>query len=351
MKESDLQAFTENAHKSGLRAGIYWTPFAAWGADLNTVVEGSDGRYKYSDLVIKNSKGQPLNRIDNGWPLDPTHPGTKMRNAYHYARFVQWGFDYVKLDFLSHGALEGQHYDKSVQTGIQAYNLGMSDAVAAFDPKKIGRPFFISLSIAPLFPHGYAHSRRISCDAFSNIGQTEYMLNSLTYGWWAQNALYKYNDPDHLPVYRSDGEGPVSALEGQSRLVSGVIAGGMLLNGDDLTDENAKRRVQTLFSNGEMLSLARKGLSFRPVEGNTGSAACDTFVLIEAETKTSYVASFNFNGSVKSSRSIDLARAGIPAEKRYLAFDLATGKSGVVSHVLKLDLEPAGCALVRLKEQ
>jgi alpha-galactosidase len=351
MKEPELQAFVENAHKGGLRAGIYWTPFAAWGNDLNTVVEGTNGLYRYSDLVIKNGKGQPLNRVDNGWPLDPTHPGTKMRNAYHYSRFVQWGFDYVKLDFMSHGSFEGQHFDKSVQTGVQAYNIGMKDVVAAFDPKKIGRPFFISLSIAPLFPHGYAHSRRMSCDAFSNIGQTEYMLNSLTYGWWAHGALYRFNDPDHLPVYRSDGENPVTALEGQSRLVSGVVAGGMLLNGDDLTDESARRRVQALFTNGEMLTLARKGLSFRPVEGNTGSGASDTFVLFEPDSRTYYLACFNFTASGKASKSVDLARAGIPADKRYLAFDLANGKSAAISRVLRVDLEPAGCALVRLKEQ
>ena len=46
-------------------------------------------------------------------------------------------------------------------------------------------PYVISLSIAPIFPGQYAHGRRISCDVFGTINWTEYMLNSLSYGWWA----------------------------------------------------------------------------------------------------------------------------------------------------------------------
>lgn len=37
-------------------------------------------------------------------------------------------------------------------------------------PEKTGKPFFISLSIAPLFPNGYGHARRFSCDAFGTAG-------------------------------------------------------------------------------------------------------------------------------------------------------------------------------------
>lgn len=350
LKEPELIEFVENAHNQGLRAGIYWTPFVAWGKNLDHPVEGTDGKYRYTELAIKDSKGEPLKQLDGGWPLDPTHPGTKMRNTYHYARFIRWGFDYIKLDFMTHGALEGVRYDKSVQTGIAAYNVGMKDVLAAFDPKKIGRPFFISLSIAPLFPHQYAHARRMSCDAFSNIGASEYMLNSLTYGWWAHRTLYAFNDPDHLPVYQSSGEGVVTATEGQTRFASGVISGGMLLNGDDLTNDQARRRVQNLFSNREMLALAKRGLTFRPIEGNSGAAATDTFVLHDPVEKTYYLAAFNY-GKEKVQKAIDLARAGIPADKRYLGLDLVNGKTAPVSRVMRVDLEATACAVVRLREQ
>src|SRR5579864_9839761 len=85
-------------------------------------------------------------------------------------RFLGAGFDYIKLDFLSHGALEGVHYDSSVRTGMQAYNEGMRYVLNA-----LGGRMFVSLSIAPLFPYQYGHSRRIACDANQSlIGNTEY---------------------------------------------------------------------------------------------------------------------------------------------------------------------------------
>ena len=73
-------------------------------------------------------------------------------------KFKSKGFEYIKIDFLSHGAMEGKHYDANVQTGIQAYNQGM-----AYVNEVLDGSMFISASIAPLFSQ-YAHSRRISCD-------------------------------------------------------------------------------------------------------------------------------------------------------------------------------------------
>jgi len=85
-------------HANGQKAGVYWTPFTGWGDDLNSEVEGTQGRYKYKDIVLKDAQGRPMAKLDNGWPLDPTHPGTRMRNDLHFQRFLAWGFDFVKLD-------------------------------------------------------------------------------------------------------------------------------------------------------------------------------------------------------------------------------------------------------------
>lgn len=86
-------------------------------------------------------------------------------------------------------------------TGLQAYNLGMALIKNRLDPMVIGRPFFINLSIAPMFPHQYAHSRRIYCDAFGTLKDTEYMLSSLTYGWWMNGTIYPFNDPEHTVLF------------------------------------------------------------------------------------------------------------------------------------------------------
>jgi hypothetical protein len=45
--------------------------------------------------------------IDGDIAIDPTHPGFKQMTAYCLNDFESHGFSYLKLDFLTHGALEG----------------------------------------------------------------------------------------------------------------------------------------------------------------------------------------------------------------------------------------------------
>lgn len=344
-----FQAAVKHIHANGQKAGIYWTPFVGWSDDLNIPVEGTDGRYKYRDLVLKDAQGNPLPKLDGGWPLDPTHPGTQMRMDWQFRRFIDWGFDFVKLDFMSHGALEGAHFDPNVPTGIAAYNLGMKRILATFDSARIGRPFFLSLSIAPLFPSGYAHSRRISCDAFATIGSTEYMLNSLTYGWWANGTLYTYDDPDHTVVYRVHGESPVTETEGRSRLNASVIAGTVLLNSDDLTDQEARKRVEKLFTNADINALAARGKTFRPVEGDTSASAADIFVL--NGQGVTYIAVFNYNSGAAAQKTLDLARLGLNPAVPYTFRDLWSHQTASATGNFTLSLAPAESTIFRVTRE
>jgi hypothetical protein len=271
LTDAQIAEAVQHVHANGQKAGIYWTPFVCWGGDLSRPVEGTDGRYTYQDILLKDSSGVPLPKLDSGMPIDPTHPGALLRIDALLHRFTAWGFDFIKLDFLSHGALEGKHFDPAVTTGTAAYNVGMQRIVADLDPKRVGSPIFLSLSIAPLFPAGYGHSRRISCDAAGGVGATEYMLNSLTYGWWAQGSLYPYNDPDHTVLYQERGQRTVTEAEARSRLNASVITGTMLLESDDLTNATAQERAVALFTNPEINALARADRLFRPVEGDTGA--------------------------------------------------------------------------------
>ncbi len=75
---------------------------------------------------------------------------------------------------------------------------------------------YINLSISPVFPAHYANSRRIACDAWNKIKDTEYTLNATSYGWW-QDRIYNYNDADHI-VLREASEG-----ENRARITSGII--------------------------------------------------------------------------------------------------------------------------------
>ncbi|RIX50138.1 alpha-galactosidase [Paenibacillus nanensis] len=311
---------------NGQKPGTYYTPFAFWGSNPDTPIEGTDGKVLYRDILLKDAAGRPLPKLDGAFPIDPSHPEAIARIMRKLDDVAASGFDYLKMDFLAHGAMEGQHFDPSVRTGIQAYNRGMAAIAEALRPERLGRPFLINLSIAPLFPHGYAHSRRISCDAFGTIDDTEYMLNAVTYGWWISGNLYRFNDPDHVVLYKSDNQRATTEHEGRSRLNAGVIAGTSLLLGDDYRMEEAARRAKAWMTNDTVMSLARRGESFRPVEGGSGTGGEDLFAL-EGDGGL-YIAVFNFSVSSAKTKTIAFSRLGLA--KAQSVRDLWTGEESAL---------------------
>ena len=357
VQEADLIAAASHIHAQGQKAGIYFTPFSYWSDDLKKPVEGTNRKYTYGDILLRDSKGNPLPKIDGARPLDPTHPGTIAYIDYELARFVAWGYDSVKLDFLNCASLEGHHYNPAITTGVAAYAFGMQRIEDDLSPAKIGRPFFLSLSIAPLFP-AYGHSRRISCDAFGRIEDTEYMLNAATFGWWTNGTLYSFNDPDHTVISRDEdpyhGQAPKGSVqtleEARSRMNASVIAGTVLLDSDDLMDPRAQQRARELLTNPNILNVARAGRSFRPVEGDAGERAAQVFTRSEQDGSM-LVAAFNYSRDRGESLSIELSRLGLDAKRDYRMTDLWTGNVKDVTRSVTLELGSAESTIVRLAAQ
>ena len=221
----------------------------------------------------------------------------------------------MKLDFLTHGALEGVHFDTNVMTGIQAYNQGMQYLLS----QNNGR-MFLSAAISPIFPYQYAHSRRIYCDAATFIGDTAGTMQAVSYGWWINSRLYQYSDPDMMKF--SGG----TANENQSRLINCAVAGTVFLNSDDLASTTGQDLARTYLTNADINEVARAGVSFRPVEGNTGTNAAEIFV--RQDGSTWYVAAFNYTAS-SVNKSLNPARLGISGA--YTAMDLWNGTLSTVS--------------------
>ncbi|ALS26483.1 carbohydrate-binding protein [Paenibacillus sp. 32O-W] len=336
LTDEQLREAVATIHRNKQKAGIYYSPFAYWGTDMDQVVEGTGGRYTYGDLVLRDDAGQILPQLDGAYPLDPTHPGTKQRIAHYFNRFLEYGFEYIKIDFLSHGSLEGKHYDAAVTTGIQAYNEGMAYVNEVLD----GR-MFVSASIAPLFPSQYAHARRISCDVDGSLASTEYQLNNLTYGWWQNGTIYRFTDPDYMTLAKGGSEAAAA-----TRVNAAAISGTVYLNSDDVRDPVAGQLMVSLLTNPRVNAVALKGKAFRPVEGNTGAQAADTFVLHDKKGEY-YVAVFNYTQSGVS-KTVDLQRAGLTDAARYTATDLWTGARTTVGGEWTVELGPAQSAIFKL---
>jgi hypothetical protein len=302
---------------------------------------------------MRDAHGKPLQLWDGGYALDPTHPGTLQRLDFYYLKFSTNGFDGIKLDFLSHGIVEGgsnngQHYVPTIQTGVQAYNYGM-----AYLEKKFGATMYINESIAPIFPYQYAHSRRISCDTFGQMGDqtpsnssspeggtTSYEMNSASYGWWLAGRLYNYSDPDQIVL-----EG-FTQNENKSRVTSAAIQGYML-DGDDLTDSVAPALAQKWLTNTSINGLGSLNLNFRPVDGSTGNFAAQ--VLVAQSGSTYYLAVFNYDPNNSTTVSVDLGHAGLSSSATYKVTDLWTGNPSSANGSLQVNLNPAESTILKLQ--
>ena len=329
--------------------GIYWTPFAYWSDDLDAYVEGTGMKYRYRDILLKAPDSSVLPKVDGGLAIGTSHPGSKARATYFLQHFQQLGFQYLKLDFLSHGALEGVHYDPAIQTGIEAYNAGMKQIV-----DETGNRMFLSLSIAPLFPSGYGHARRLSCDTKGHISggdqTTEYMLNSLTYGWWTDKNLY-IADPDHIVLGEKADQGARSVTEGKSRLLSAIISGGMILDSSRLADDPQGRDLaRSVYDNLNLFAVANEGIAFRPVEGDTGDKAATAFIRPSAHGV--YVALFNYDEKHSQTIAIPLDRIDkvLATAPSVSITDAASGNALEPAHgSLSIELAPAESKLIELR--
>lgn len=305
--EAELKDFADRCHQCNQVAGIYWTPFTDWSKDEKRRVPGAE-EYCYGDIWLR-ADGKPQ-ELDGAYALDPTHPAVRAMMENTAELFRRCGFEYVKMDFMTHGRMEADSWQhEGITTGTEAYNYGMHLLDSIFSD------FYINLSISPIFPAQYAQSRRIACDAWNKIKDTEYTMNALSWGWWI-DRIYQYNDADHV-VLRDATEG-----ENRARITSSVITG-LYVTGDDFShdgDATAKMRARQLLTNSDINGLA-SGRSFHPLTGDSDEAE---YCFVRKEPDGSLVlAVFNY-GDHELSIPLPLRLMGLKESSRYSVTELWT---------------------------
>lgn len=279
LNDTQLKHFVDKCKALGFVAGIYTTPFTYWGGadQVNNNEQWEGGNLREMILKIDGKY-----RHINGYSLDPTHPAVKDWNRRTFEKFRNWGFEFVKIDFLNNGSQEADSwYNPNITTGLQAYNYGM-DYIKEF----CGEEIMLDLSIAPIFP-AKAHARRIGCDAWGNLTESMYTLNCINGSWWL-DKVYVFNDPDHMCLSKVlfSGKGSNDEQEARIRYTSGLITGMLLLGGTyayegdyvnnygQVIGYNAERnRVVKFAANKNLTEMACIGKTFRPVEGKFGHKA------------------------------------------------------------------------------
>lgn len=340
LSEDELDRFVKYCHTNNQKAGVYWGPFVSWIDEegmKNTYVPGTDNTVTYEEIRLKKSDGTYYgNEVDGCYPLDVTHPAVQLMAENFIARFKSAGFDYIKLDFLVQGSFEGDFYNNEIQTGIQAYNYAMSNLT-----ELIGDDMFINLAMSPTFPYQYANGRRLACDSYYHIGETEYTLNSVTYGFWEQK-LYDYTDPDHIVVWGKEAD--ATEQEARSRVTSGVISGTSFLAGDNFVNPSgdkyeADKRFTEMLGNESIIRVAEFGRIFTPVITDISNRAANIFKLQTDEGL--YIAVLNYENK---NRKFNIDLDG----KKYEAVELWTKDEKTVSGKLKVELEGNDSAIYKL---
>jgi alpha-galactosidase len=236
-----MRILADEIKRVGLKLGIWLAPFL--------VRKKSEFFRKYPEAILKDQNGKPVPALYNPlwgrgytYALDITHPTALAYIEKVFTTLVkEWGYPYLKLDFLYAGLLPGDVYNKTLSPQARYQNA------LELIRKIVGKNTFLLGCGAPMLPSiGFFDGMRISCDVapFWNPEKIRILLkdrnalctkkaliNDIT-----RSSMHRHlwlNDPDCLLVRKKKNK----MNEAQTKLMASVMAvsGGMLLVSDDLT--------------------------------------------------------------------------------------------------------------------
>ncbi|WP_123039204.1 discoidin domain-containing protein [Cohnella candidum] len=348
--EEGMKAFADYVHSKGLKVGGYQTPFTIYDAWLDLPIPGTP--YTHRDICLKDANGNLIRTYLGTYAMDVTHPGAQvaLRNAIQ--QYVDWGFDYLKLDFIDMGMYEGQHYDPSVN-GMQAYRIGMGiirDTVLA-----AGRPIYLNESIAPLLPAAFAHGRRSACDTSIGVdgysGIERQAFNTAA-SWWTNGTLYEFNDPDMImPENFTQGFWyKYTQNEGKQLATTVAMGGGHWLIGDNLPFLSEER--MDVLENKDLLAIVKMGKAAKPVQMpnvyHKGERP-PSVLYLQGGKGDVYVGLTNWSTSEDTRLTVKMADLGLNPHAQYTLTEVYSGRTlGKFLGEFVYPLPPKGTAIVKI---
>ncbi|MDX1957619.1 MAG: glycoside hydrolase family 36 protein [Leptospiraceae bacterium] len=233
--------------KAGLEPGIWLAPF---------LLRKEASFFKmYPEAVLKDEKGNPIKAIfqpiwGSGYTyaMDVTHPASIEYLEKVFKTFVkEYGYNYLKLDFLYAGALDGVAYNSKISPAKR-----YRDAIEMIR-KIVGKNVFLLGCGAPMIQSiGVFDGMRVSCDVMPfwypqrhrvwlrdkhALCTEKALINGLNRSFMHRN--FWLNDPDCLIIRRDKNK---MSYE-QTILMATVMAisGGMLLMSDNLSTLDTAR--------------------------------------------------------------------------------------------------------------
>ena len=248
----EFRWLAERIRGSGFTPGLWLGPLTAH--PKSTLAT------RHPDWLLRTSRGRPVSPglISGflGQVLDPTHPGVQM----HIRGLVQdavheWGYAYLKLDFMYAGALAGKRYNARLTraqalrqvfqiireaAGSDAYIVGcgapLQSAIGLVDAMRIGP------DTASSWEPNYGGGRllRHLLKGNPSLPSLRNSLRNVAARTWMHNRWWT-NDPDTLLMRDTHTQLTDDEVLAQATLIG--LSGGLLLLSDKLDALSPERRA------------------------------------------------------------------------------------------------------------
>jgi alpha-galactosidase len=276
LQDEQLQAHAARIRAAGFSAGTWLAPFV--------VSERSEVFRQHPDWVLRDLHDEPVHAVEHwdtrNFALDLTHPEV-LAWLQETTRVLvgDWGFEYLKLDFLWVGALRGKRADRT-STSVAAYRRGL-EAVR----NGAGTAFLIGAG-APYLPSvGLLDAVRTGPDTarnwkpkLSGAGPAKslfYAIRSAVAHWWMHRTWW-LNHPDVLLAAEADQELSEDEIRSWASVVA--LSGGVVMFGDELQRLPAER--------GALLQRLLPPLGVAPVPGLAQVKGVPTQLLLRHAERT-----------------------------------------------------------------
>ena len=319
---SGLRRIADEIRDAGFAAGIWTAPFLC--------ARDSQIMREHPEWLLTHDSGEPLRAGYNkrwttdpegfAYALDPGNPAFRAHLERLFARMVkEFGYSYLKLDFLFAGAAQGKRFDSNL-TRAEMLRAGL-EAIRA----GAGNEAFILGCGCPLGPAvGIMDGMRIGPDVAPYWGSsaedpsTVHALDAIIARSYMHRRLW-LNDPDCLMIRARETR--LNAEERGALAATIAASGGMLLISDDmaLVDEEAATIYRNAARIGAEVDSRAAGETIYPLEL---MSAADVRGLVQAD----------FRGTVASidTTTMLLNRGDAAAQVKLEELGLGTGRASLI---------------------
>jgi len=269
----DMRGLRDDVGDAGYRPGLWLAPFY--------VQADSDLAAEHPEWLVTDADGAPVDAGERHGPmygLDTTHPDALAWLEGTFETIVDdWGFSYLKLDFLYAAALPGERHGDA--TRAEAYRRGLSTIRDV-----VGDDAFVLGCGAPVFPSvGLVDAMRVGPDTATRWRDENGLASQPAHENAVRNVLNRQFCHRRLWVTDPDCQlvrGTTDLTDAERRSFAAVVAlsGGSNVFSDALAEiddagRNLLERTLPPVTTGRVEGLGRQEFPDRLVSGRASDGA------------------------------------------------------------------------------